>query len=59
MEYLSQKGIPFVEKNVARDPSAVQDLMSMGMRSLPVIVIGDKRLSGFNPKAIDAALAGA
>jgi len=24
---------------------------------LPVIVIGDKRLSGFNPKAIDEALA--
>jgi glutaredoxin 3 len=58
MEYLSQKGIPFTEKNVARDPSAVQELMSMGLRSLPVIVIGDKRLSGFNPKAIDAALAG-
>jgi glutaredoxin len=57
MEYLSQKGVPFTEKNVARDPSAVQELMSMGMRSLPVIVIGDKRLSGFNPKAIDAALA--
>jgi glutaredoxin len=58
MEYLSQKGIPFTEKNIARDPSAVQELMSMGMRSLPVIVIGDKRLSGFNPKAIDAALTG-
>ena len=58
MEYLSQKGIPFTEKNVARDPSAVKELMSMGLRSLPVIVIGDKRLSGFNPKAIDAALAG-
>jgi len=57
MEYLSQKGIPFTEKNVARDPNAVQELMSMGLRSLPVIVIGDKRLSGFNPKAIDAALA--
>jgi len=24
---------------------------------LPVIVIGDKRLNGFNPKAIDEALA--
>lgn len=58
MEYLSQKGVPFTEKNIARDPSAVQELMGMGMRSLPVIVIGDKRLSGFNPKAIDAALAG-
>jgi glutaredoxin 3 len=58
MEYLSQKGVPFIEKNVAREPSAMQDLMSMGLRVLPVIVIGDKRLSGFNPAEIDAALAG-
>jgi hypothetical protein len=35
----------------------VQELMSMGVRSLPLILIGDKRLSGFNPKAIDEALA--
>ncbi len=57
MEYLSQKGIQFTEKNVAYNSDAVQELMSMGLRSLPVIVIGDKRLSGFNPKAIDDALA--
>ena len=57
MEYLSQKGVPYTEKNVARDPEAVQELMSMGLRSLPVIVIGEERLSGFNPKAIDEALA--
>jgi glutaredoxin 3 len=57
MEYLSQKGVAYTEKNVGRDPQAVQELMSMGLRSLPVIVIGDKKLSGFNPAAIDAALA--
>ncbi len=57
MEYLSQKGVPFTEKNVAYNPEAVQELMSMGLRSLPVIVIGDKRLSGFNPAKIDEALA--
>jgi glutaredoxin len=57
MEYLSQKGVPFTEKNVSRDPSAVQELVSMKARSLPVIIIGDKQLSGFNPKAIDEALA--
>jgi glutaredoxin len=57
MEYLSRKGIPYTEKNVSRDPEAVQELMSMGLRSLPVIVIGEKRLRGFNPAAIDAALA--
>jgi glutaredoxin len=57
MEYLSQKGIPYIEKNVSRDQEAVQELMSMGLRSLPVIVIGEERLSGYNPAAIDAALA--
>jgi glutaredoxin 3 len=57
MEYLSQKGVEFTEKNVARNPEAVQELMSMGVRSLPLILIGDTRLSGFNPKAIDEALA--
>jgi glutaredoxin len=57
MEYLSQNGIPYIEKNVSQDQEAVQELMSLGLRSLPVIVIGAERLSGFNPTAIDAALA--
>lgn len=57
MEYLSQKGVPYVEKNVSLDPEALKELAGMGIRSLPVVVIGDKRLRGFNPKAIDEALA--
>jgi glutaredoxin 3 len=57
MEYLSQKGVPYTEKNVGKDPAARQELASMGLMSLPVILIGDKRLTGFNPKQIDAALA--
>jgi glutaredoxin len=57
MEYLSQKGVPYVEKNIGKSPEARQELMSMGVMSLPVILIGDKRLTGFNPKQIDAALA--
>jgi glutaredoxin 3 len=57
MEYLSQKGVPYTEKNVSRDPEAVQELIDMGLRSLPVILIGEERLRGFNPAAIDAALA--
>ena len=57
MEYLSQKGVAYTEKNVSHDQEAVQELMKMGLRSLPVLVIGEERLSGFNPTAIDAALA--
>ena len=57
MEYLSQKGVPYVEKNVGRDPQARQELASMGLMSLPVLLIGEQRLTGFNPGQIDAALA--
>lgn len=50
--------MPFTERNVGKDPTARQELMALGLLSLPVILIGDKRLTGFNPTAIDAALAG-
>jgi hypothetical protein len=36
----------------------MQDLLSMGLRVLPVIGIGARRLSGSKPTAIEAALAG-
>jgi len=58
MEYLSQKGIQFTERNVGRDPKAREELMALGLTSLPVLLIGDKRLTGFNPAQIDAALSG-
>ena len=46
-----------MEKNVGRDPQARQELMELGLTSLPVLLIGEQRLSGFNPKKIDEALA--
>jgi hypothetical protein len=49
--------VAFTEKNVGRDPAARQELVEMGLMSLPVILIGSKRLTGFNPGQIDAALA--
>lgn len=49
--------MPFVEKNLARDPNARNELLALKMLSLPVLIIGDTRLSGFNPEQIDAALA--
>ena len=57
MEYLSQKGVAFTERNLGRDPGARKELMAMGMLSLPVLVIGEQKFSGFDPARIDAALA--
>jgi hypothetical protein len=48
--------VVFTEKNVARDPTARQELMDLGLLSLPVLLIGDQKLTGFNPRAIDDAL---
>lgn len=31
--------------------------MDLGLTSLPVLLIGDRKLTGFNPAQIDAALA--
>jgi hypothetical protein len=49
--------VSFTEKNVGRDPQARQELMDLGLLSLPVLLIGDQKLTGFNPTKIDAALA--
>jgi hypothetical protein len=49
--------VPFTEKNVGRDPAARQELVELGLMSLPVILIGERRLTGFNPTQIEAALA--
>ena len=46
----------FTEKNVGRDPEARQELMELGLLSLPVLLIGGQKLTGFNPTKIDEAL---
>ena len=57
--YLSQKGIPFTEKNVSLDPQAKEELVKLGYQSTPISVIGDQRVIGFNPMRLQAALAAA
>ncbi|MBI4307987.1 MAG: glutaredoxin family protein [Chloroflexi bacterium] len=55
--YLSQRGIPFTERNVSLDPQAKQNLMKLGYQSTPVTFIGDQKVIGFNPMRLQAALA--
>ena len=46
----------FTEKNVGKDPAARQELMELGLLSLPVLLIGEQKLTGFNPTKIDEAI---
>ena len=49
MEFLSQRGIPFVAKDVSTDLEARAELIALGSRSTPTIKVGHEVLIGFNP----------
>ena len=36
-EFLAQHNVSFVEKSIAKDPSLINELASMGFRAVPVI----------------------
>lgn len=56
-DYLKEKGVEFNEKNVQVDAAARDELISMGYTGVPVLVIGEEEIVGFDRARIDAALA--
>ena len=56
-DYLNGKGVEFEEKNVQNDAAARDELISMGYTGVPVLVIGEEEIVGFDRARIDAALA--
>jgi glutaredoxin 3 len=57
MEYLSQRGVPFTEKDVATDLEARREMIEGGYMMTPVILVDGEAIIGFDRKALDAALA--
>ena len=56
-DYLKEKGIEYNEKNAQTDAAARDELISMGYTGVPVLVIGEEEIVGFDRARIDAALA--
>ncbi len=60
--YLRRKGVPYVEKDIEKDPDAAREMQAKltrnGLRagSIPVIDVRGKVMVGFNAGEIDAAL---
>jgi glutaredoxin 3 len=48
VEFLSQKGVEFVEKNVRADKAALKELIDMGYQSTPVTIIDGEAVVGFD-----------
>jgi glutaredoxin len=55
--YLTRKGWPFEEVDVRRTRGAVDHLRRLGVLATPALVVGDQVLVGFDPGAIDRAVA--
>lgn len=47
----------FVAKNVDEDDRAYHELVGRGFRTVPVTVVGDRVVNGYDPGALEAALA--
>jgi glutaredoxin len=58
-EFLSREGEPFEAHNVDEDDSAYDALLARGFRTVPLTIIGDRAIAGFNPAELKAALAAA
>jgi glutaredoxin len=54
--WLSQRQVPYVEKNVREDPAALEELKGMGYNSVPVTVIDGERIVGFDVERLATAL---
>ena len=56
-EFLSRAGASFTVKNVDEDPSAFNELVALGLMSIPVTILGDYVVRGFDEKRLKEALA--
>ena len=56
MAWLSQKGVVFVAKDVSTDMDARDELIALGSRSTPTIIVDGQPFIGFSPQKLSAAL---
>lgn len=57
-EYLSRKGISYIEHNVAQDRDKAKEMIDKsGQMGVPVIIVDGKVVVGFNQSLLDSLLA--
>ncbi len=52
-EFLHQKGVPFVEKDVSKDEAALDELLEKGFSATPVTIIDGEAVVGFNRQRLE------
>lgn len=57
--YLNARNIPYADYDIDANPDARRAFDAAGAQGVPLVVIGAQRIQGFNPVAIEKALAAA
>ncbi|MBI3961258.1 MAG: glutaredoxin family protein [Deinococcus sp.] len=55
-EFLSRKGIPYTERDISQDPTALQELERYKIMSTPVTVIDGEVVVGFDRAKLEQLL---
>ncbi len=56
-EYLSQKGVAYVERDITQDDQAMDDLAALNAFTTPVVKVGDEVVIGFDRRRLEDLLA--
>ena len=56
-ELLSREGVRFTAHNVDEDVRAYDELIARGFRTIPVTVLGERIIKGYDREALLAAIA--
>ena len=57
-EFLSQRGVAFQTRDVLNDPTAMEELVKIGVLTTPVTVIDDEVIVGFDRARFEKLLGG-
>lgn len=55
-EFFRSRGVDFIEKDIQKDPAAYSEFRSFDLPATPVIVVGQRRILGFQRRAVARAL---
>ncbi len=55
-QWLQQRRIRFVEMDVQRNARAFKDFQHHDGRGVPLLLVGERKIQGFNPKQLPAQL---
>ena len=55
-KYFAQRGVNFEARDVEQSAAAAEEFRKLGGRGVPLILVGAKRMDGFDSQALDALL---